>query len=316
VSWRRLFPLEPPVWWKGQLLAVLSVGVATDVRWLLQPLLTADFPFIAYFPAALIATIWGGALAGLTAVVLSAAVAIWLFLPTHFQLNLSLPVAVSAMLYVALGAALVALTSHLLTSSRREARLREQVEFISEELRHRIKNMLAVVEALSRQTARNVNSLEDFQAGFLPRLRALVATQDLLVQGNDGASLHTVVDTTLKPFDVVSRLERPLDGPDIRLTAAQTVALALVLNELATNAAKYGALSTPEGRLDIGWTRAPGGEVHMLWRERGGPEVSPPTRTGFGSKLFERGLGSPHSAVRLDYPPGGVICELMFHAHG
>ncbi len=316
MSWRRLFPLEPPVWWKGQLLAVLSVGVATDIRWLLQPVLTAEFPFITYFPAALVATIWGGVWAGVTAVALGTAVAIWLFVPTHFHLSVSLPVAVSAVLYLALGVALVALTSYLLQSSRREARLREQIEFISQELRHRIKNMLAVVEALSRQTARNAGSVEDFQAAFLPRLRALVATQDLLVHTGDGVALHDLVETTLKPFAVDTRLERPPDGPEVRLTAACTVALALVLNELATNAAKYGALSTAEGRLDIGWTRAPGGEVRLLWRERGGPPVTPPERTGFGSKLFERGLGSPRSVVRLSYPPEGVVCELAFTAAG
>jgi two-component sensor histidine kinase len=316
VSWRRLFPLEPPAWWKGQLLAVLSVGVATDVRWLLQPLLTADFPFITYFPAALVATIWGGVWAGVTAVALSSVVAIWLFAPMHFHFSVSLPVAVSGVMYVALGVALVALTNHLLASSRREARLREQIEFISQELRHRIKNMLAVVEALSRQTARNAGSVEDFQAAFLPRLRALVATQDLLVESGDGVALHALVEATLMPFGVDGRLERPLDGPAIVLTAGQTVALALVLNELATNAAKYGALSTAEGRLDIGWTQAPGGEARLLWRERGGPSVTPPERTGFGSKLFERGLGDPHSAVRLSYPADGVVCELVFHVHG
>ena len=96
----------------------------------------------------------------------------------------------------------------------------------------------------------------------------------------------------------------------MRLPPKMAIAVALAFHELATNAVKYGALSVPEGRVDFTW-RLDGDDLHILWRESGGPAVSPPTRRGFGTRLIERGLASDlQGSVEIAYPPAGVICRI------
>jgi two-component sensor histidine kinase len=301
MSWRRFFPHRSPPWWQGQLLALLCVGVATDIRWLAEPLLASDFPFVTFFPATLIATIWGGRKAGVTSTVLGALIAAWLFMPRRYILAVSLPIAFSLTLFLLFTIGLVLLTNHLVVTSQKATRHEEQLEIVTQELRHRIKNILTVVDALVSQTARGATSVEDFQSSFRPRLAALQSAQNLLVETPDRVILRTLIEEALKPFALGPRFASPLDGPRVDVSPEQAVALALILNELATNATKYGALSVPNGRIDLGWTLAPNDELHLHWREIGGPAVTPPAKTGFGSRLFElRFFPSPGQASEPD----------------
>jgi PAS domain S-box-containing protein len=193
-------------------------------------------------------------------------------------------------------------------------RSEEQRNLLLNELNHRVKNTLATVQSLAMQTLRNTERSEDARELFDSRLSALSRAHDLLTLQNwEGAGLRDVVNRALAPFRVEDRFA--IEGPDVRLSPKQALALSIALHELATNAAKYGALSKEQGRVAVTWSISAGEDGEPLldfaWTESGGPKVSPPTRTGFGSRLIERSLASElgGSAV-IDYRPEGVIATI------
>lgn len=191
-----------------------------------------------------------------------------------------------------------------------EAHLR----ILMRELTHRSKNLLAVIQAMARQTARHAGSTAQFLERFSARLQALAASHDLLVQeGWHGASLHELVRSQLGHHLDRQRSQITFDGPAILLKPEAAQGLGLGLHELATNAAKYGALSAPQGQVDIVWTRQPAGEGHgieIVWKEHGGPLVVPPLRRGFGTMVIERHLANAlDTEVSLSFLPDGVECR-------
>jgi len=189
------------------------------------------------------------------------------------------------------------------------------------ELDHRVKNTLATVQAIATQTGRITGAPDAFRESFTARLMALARSHDMLTQGGwDGAPLQAVIGGTLKPYEgVPGRVA--MAGPAVRLAPNTVVTLNLAFHELATNAAKYGALSPAGGRVEVTWAlrRSEAGVpiVEILWRERGGPAVRPPERRGFGSRLLERGLTQEFAGtVRLDFLPEGVECHICLPLAG
>lgn len=181
-------------------------------------------------------------------------------------------------------------------------------ELVSQELKHRIGNLIAVVQAIARKTLRSGDeaSVTDFNS----RLSALAAAQTILIDAETApAMLLDVARLALAPH--ISKFDRlAISGPDIALNGRQAHALTLALHELATNAAKYGALSVEDGAVEISWTNT-NGELNFLWRERRGPPVSAPTRKGFGSSLISLNLSSAFSgAVDLRFEQSGAECQL------
>jgi len=186
----------------------------------------------------------------------------------------------------------------------------EQRTLLINELNHRVKNTLATVQSLASQTLRNTERSADARPMFEARLLALSRAHDILTrQSWQGASLREVVDRALEPFQTASG-RIGLDGVDVRLSPKQALALSMALHELATNAAKYGALSNDAGRIDVAWRVAldSGAELQLTWAESGGPPVVQPTRTGFGSRLIQRTLAHDlGGATSIEYRPQGVI---------
>lgn len=182
-------------------------------------------------------------------------------------------------------------------------------DLITQELKHRIGNLLAVVQAIARHTFRNADaaSVEDFNA----RLVALAAAQKLLIDSETrAASMVDVVTSTLAPHCADGDRAK-ISGPEVALDGRRAHALTLALHELATNAAKHGALSTDAGWIEIAWTLDDGG-LTLVWREHGGPPVSAPTRRGFGSTLISRNLGLAfRGKVDLDFHVDGLVCRLV-----
>lgn len=178
------------------------------------------------------------------------------------------------------------------------------------ELSHRVKNTLATVQSVAIQTLRSADSLEAFSQDFLARLAALAQTHDLLMRNQwHGADLREMLDQELKPYGRPDGPRLSLQGEPVRLDPKVALALGMALHELATNAAKYGALSCPQGELQVEWHRDPDEALHIRWTERGGPAVQPPTRRGFGSRVIEQGLAYELEAeVRLGFDPSGVSC--------
>ncbi len=164
--------------------------------------------------------------------------------------------------------------------------------FLMQELSHRSKNLLSIVQAVADQTMRNCNDLNEFQKRFDGRLRGLAASNTLLARGDwRGSSLNALVELQLKPFMELPSARIAIHGPSVDLTAEAAQAIGLALHELATNAVKHGALSIPDGKLYISWglDQVHGADrLNLDWRERDGPFVTVPKRTGFGHVVIKR----------------------------
>jgi two-component sensor histidine kinase len=182
-----------------------------------------------------------------------------------------------------------------------------------DEIRHRLKNTLAVVRAIANATLGP--GMEDARAAFNSRLEALAYAHDILFQSNWArVDLRTIIDSILTPYAGRGRNRIRAKGPEVSLGAKPALARGLALHELGTNAAKYGALSNDEGYIEIAWTVAPhpqGPKFRLRWRERNGPPVLPPRSTGFGTRLIQRNLAAEFDGeVELTYHPDGVECTI------
>jgi len=200
-------------------------------------------------------------------------------------------------------------------TARRESE--EQRELLLHELTHRVKNILALVQAVVSQTLRTTSDPENAYERILARLSSLASTHDLLVASRwVGASLEALLTTALQPFAVGDEERLRLAGPPVEIGPRAVLTIGMVAHELATNAAKYGSLSRPEGRLELGWEIADRhGEPWVVidWREQGGPPVAAPTKKGFGSRLIERSVeGNLAGRIELDYAGAGFRCRLSF----
>jgi two-component sensor histidine kinase len=187
-----------------------------------------------------------------------------------------------------------------------QKRQEEHIRQLMGELRHRVKNILTVVQAVARQT--RANSLPDFLERFGDRIRSMAALQDQLFQNNgSGARLDDLIREQLAPFKDALDSRIYLDGPPLTVTGAAAQLIALAIHELATNAGKYGALANAVGEVRIAWKRTSKDRIVLSWIETGGPEVVAPTQKGFGSivteNLIRSGLGCK---VFVNYDPGGL----------
>lgn len=187
------------------------------------------------------------------------------------------------------------------------------------ELTHRSKNLLAVIQAMARQTARHTGSVESFLNRFGARLQALAASHDILVrQSWYGASVEELVRSQLTMYLDREDEQVSIEGPAVVLKPEAAQNLGLALHELAVNAAKFGALSVPSGRLSIVWDRRADDDRQSLvldWRERFGPRVKPRRKRGFGSMMIERNLARALDAeVKLDFDRDGLRCHVVIPA--
>jgi PAS domain S-box-containing protein len=188
----------------------------------------------------------------------------------------------------------------------RRKKQEDDLRFIMDELSHRTKNLLSVVQSMASQTARYSGSYSDFEERFLGRIRALSQSHDLLVSQNwTGAPLLDLIFAQLMPF-VEDEARIQATGPSISLRAQATQSLGIILHELATNASKYGALSVPAGKIMIRWDFAPQ-SVHLSWREKDGPAVKSPAHPGFGRIIIERMAGDMFGGTaKLELLPTGI----------
>lgn len=193
-------------------------------------------------------------------------------------------------------------------TERRETE--ERRALLTQELAHRAKNGLTVVAAIANQTARGAASLEEFRTVFNARMQAMAQSQDLITESGRAAPLGLLFAKLLEPFDAPRfRLDPRLS--ELRVSREAAFGVALLIHELATNAVKYGALSSPEGRVEIAQVRdAADGLAHLEWRESGGPPVAPPTRRGFGSRLIETVLRGEGGGAEAAFEPSGFRARL------
>ncbi|HEY2707231.1 MAG TPA: HWE histidine kinase domain-containing protein [Caulobacteraceae bacterium] len=192
----------------------------------------------------------------------------------------------------------------LLAQQQEEAELRT---LLIQELQHRIKNTLATVQSMVSQSLRNADSVEGARRAIEDRLYAMGRAHDIFADGNwRAAKLADVIEAAIATGGF-SRGRYAISGPDVELSARAALGVALALHELNTNATKYGALSTPAGRVELSWAVGRS-TLSIEWRELGGPPVAKPTRRGFGSRMIETALaGEVGGASRMDYRPDGLV---------
>jgi two-component sensor histidine kinase len=183
---------------------------------------------------------------------------------------------------------------------------------LTRELNHRVKNTLANVLSIIALTRRRAGNLQEFADGLDGRIRALSATHDLLTQSDWGTTpIRSVIEAELLPYVQAGDHQVDLQGPLIELAPNDALSLGLATHELATNAAKYGALSKPGGRVAVHWKLVSEALVRLEWQESGGPPVAPQRGRGFGTDLIERIVAHElKHEVQLEFRPEGVRCVL------
>lgn len=210
-----------------------------------------------------------------------------------------------------------AITRALAEAVEKVARRRaeENQRLLINELNHRVKNSLATVQAIAHQTLRAPEVPERYRRAFTERVMALARAHDVLTEERwESAEIGDIVAGALAPYDGGELSRFTVEGPSIRVSPKMALSLAMAFHELATNAAKYGALSVPGGRVRINWsvTGVDGGRrLHLNWAEEDGPTVQPPSEKGFGSRLIERGVAAElQGEAEVSYDPEGLLCRI------
>ncbi len=300
--WHRGLPPRSPL---SFLFALACVAIATLVRVGLGEISSASAVFAPYYSATLVAALVGGWRAGTVSAVSGALAALWLFVPPDWQSHAFDREWFASYLLFAISSVVIVWAA----KSYRDLlwRLREEQDrrqLLNHELAHRIRNTLTIVQSVISQT------LRDQPAALIKlndRIAALAATNDLLVKSEwRGASVRNILAGEFAPYDP-ARFR--LDGFDFECPAEVATVLALMFHELTTNAAKYGALSTPRGRVSVAWTKHDQ-RVEFDWVESGGPQPITQRREGFGSTLLRRGLQQFDGVVDMRFAPSGLHCEL------
>ena len=185
-------------------------------------------------------------------------------------------------------------------------------EVVIGELHHRVKNTLAIVSAITSQSLRTANSLEEATKTIADRLHALGVAQDLLVRERwTGARCRSLIEAAVKAFQSRSLDQFEIAGDNIAISSGPAVSLSMVIHELCTNAVKHGALSAPSGHVSISWLISKDQRFKLHWKESGGPPVQEPSRKSFGSRLIEQALpGQLEGEARLRFEPDGLSCEV------
>ena len=201
------------------------------------------------------------------------------------------------------------------TAAQERKRVAERDQLLMAELDHRVKNTIANIQALVLQTSRSAESLTGFVEGLDGRIQSMAKAHSLLSQSRwEGVSITRLLNEELEAY-VGTPTGVQLGGVDMLLTPKSALSLSLAIHELATNAAKYGALTKPDGRVSVTWRANDDGTVELTWVESGGPPVAPPTRRGFGSTLIERALAMETGGhANLHYLRTGVVCEIFLPA--
>jgi two-component sensor histidine kinase len=315
--WTRLVPERPCPALLAFAIGLRAICAAALARWLLLPYI-GDASFIIAAPAILLATLAGGRLAGLATLAVAAPLD-FLFSTDfgHAAVDHAAPrflVWVGASVFIMVVS--LALRSMLLRLRARERELTaagEQMQVLIDELEHRGRNALAIVQALSNQAARSAQSVADYRTEMAARLKALSQSYSALTRpASEVVEVSELVRSTLAPFGDQVRI---LGGPEREAPEKARVALVLLLHELATNATKYGALSTPSGRLTVRWTAGADGVLDLDWVERGGPQPKAVSPQGFGSRLLQAVVAAmPGGRLNATAAPDGMSIHIRFQA--
>jgi PAS domain S-box-containing protein len=199
---------------------------------------------------------------------------------------------------------------NMLVDISERQRSEDQQMMLLREVHHRVRNTLAIAQAIVGSTAKTSETIEDFKESLIGRISALARTHLLMADGNRSVSFESMLRSELDAFDDASGLRIVLNGPEVHISTRHAVPLGMVLHELTTNSAKYGALSALGGCVDVEWRVVTDGDLRRLefeWIESGGPAVAAPARKGFGAQLLDTVLPRQINAeTRIDFHPDGL----------
>ena len=288
--------------------AVACVVAAALTRHLLGLVDPAIIVFAPYFPAVLAATLIGGSLSGLVALVLGGLSAWWSFLPpTHAFFPIAHDEPISLLVYFATGAIIIIAAESHRRLLRHYYERQNFNQLIISELQHRLRNKLVTVQAILGRDLRNNTDVWNEIEG---RLAAIGRTDELVLKSESkGVEISEIINNELGPYGIPSQIR--LSGGSLVLPPMLALSLTLIVHELSTNAAKYGALSSPLARIDINWT-TDDTQVQVIWTESGGPPVHNPDHKGFGSELIQHALVPFHGKVEPEFTPDGIKCKIVF----
>ena len=289
------------------LLAVACVAVASLVRFALGLMVDGLPPLATYYPAVLVASLLGGASCGALALILGGIVAWWAFMPPYFTIVVpTLSHVIGLALYFASAGVIICVAEGYRRVMRHVREEEAKRHLLMEELQHRSKNTMAVVQSIISQSLRDNRQEAEKING---RIGALAATNDLLLRSAGHViDLKSLLLAEFKPY-AAGRIV--MAGKRLDLGSDTAKVLALAFHELATNAAKYGSLSDPNGGLRVSW-KVLGDRAEIRWVEQGGPPVVPPTKQGFGTQFIEQVLKTMQGAVTTEFRPSGVECMISF----
>ena len=194
-----------------------------------------------------------------------------------------------------------------------QKRTQEQIATLAREAEHRSKNLLATVQATVNLS--QSDTPKGLKQAIEGRIQALANVHSLFIETRwIGAELSTIAARELAPYSETDERRVRIDGPQVLLEPNTAQAIAVMFHELATNAAKYGALSVPNGQIDLNWLHEADGRLILRWREMGGPAVQMPTHQGFGTRIIERITGQLKGKARFDWRAAGLVCEMALQA--
>jgi two-component sensor histidine kinase len=296
--------------WRGQAVALASVAVAVACRAAVDPFVHQGLYFTLLFPAVLVAGLFGGVWSGVTAAAVGGLVSGYVFVPPVYSLNLVGDGWFRLLAFWTSSGLVILLTAFIHAVLDRLAAAEDEAETIAAEMRHRVRNTLTLVQAVAHQTFRTAVSLQDAREILMERLAALGRAQTLIGEGFErDVSVQTLIGMATDPFDAH---QFAMEGPPLTLPRDAAVSFALLIHELATNAAKHGALSSPKGKVEISWLEQSAERGCLIWKERFGPEVVKPSRSGFGSKLLQTAFPQGKGDAAVEYESDGVRCRISF----
>ena len=295
--------------------ASILVALAALLRWATSPFGPDVLPFVTFFPATLFAGFVGGFRPGLYAAILGGIVGWWAFLPPLYDFFPLTPGAVAGLFaYAFTSLAIVWGADHHRLLIKRLHDEEDFRQMVVQELGHRLKNKVATIQSIIGYQLRDNPQLKDV---INQRLSALSATDDLIMAAEGkGAYIDDIVSTELGPYE---RSRMVIEGPRIMLHPRLALSIALVVHELATNAAKHGALSCPTGRISVRWRVSADSEkaraqpplkLNLDWQESGGPAVFPPANRGFGLRLLAVALEQFSGRVEPVFEQAGFVCRM------
>ncbi len=285
--------------------ATLCVVVAALVRWAISLFVADVVPFATFFPAVLLAALVGGIGPGAFAAIVGGIIGWFAFVGqpmTFFPLTPGELVSVIAYLITSL--VIVWLADHYRKLTKRLEDEEKFRELAVEELAHRLKNKIATLQSIVSLRLREDPQTRD---EILNCFGSLKATDELIISAQGkGARLRDILSAELRPYEGA---RTSLEGPEVLLSPKLALTTALLVHELATNAAKYGALAGSSGKISVRWSHSDGC-LNLEWRESEGPTVGAPAHHGFGTRLFLRALKQFGGNVDATFAPTGLVCKL------